>query len=257
MNPDLGIVAALLSEASALMGRGWHRWPEGNQAGSPVPAKDPDIMIACSGLGYENALTSARKLIAKGVKSLASIGFAGGLDPELAPGQVVLATNLLSLHNKFPEGPWSAEPGIIALAHRILTAENISVKQGRTLTTREEILTPLHKRILFKETKALTVDMESAAVAQAASEARIPFFCMRVVCDPAQTKVPEELSGCLDVSGKIQITSLLNHLVRRPSLILDLFHLTRCFHSAMPALKLAWNILMKNNLPQKIHNRDL
>jgi hypothetical protein len=94
--------------------------------------------------------------------------------------------------------------------------------------------------------------MESAEVARAASEAHIPFFCLRVVCDTAQTSIPEELSMCLDIYGNIQLTSLLRHVVRRPSLIIDLFYLTRHFQSAMPVLRRAWRILMNNNLPKRL-----
>ena len=251
MKPTLGIVVALKSEASPLLGRGRRHWAKRHQARYPLPAGDSHIMITCSGVGRQNASTAAHKLIAGGIHALASVGLAGGLDPRLDAGHVIIATNLLSIQNEKTEGPWNADPNGVTLARKVLLPEKFFAQCGTVLTTSQEILTRHHKESLFRDTRALTVDMESAEVARAASEAHIPFFCLRVVCDPAQTSVPKELSMCLDTYGNIQLTPVLRHVMRRPSLIVDLFHLTRYFQSAMPVLGRAWRILMKNDLPHE------
>jgi hypothetical protein len=58
------------------------------------------------------------------------------------------------------------------------------------------------KRALFDRTKALAVDMETAAVARAANQSGLPFFAFRIICDPANVSVPEALFRCVDEKGK-------------------------------------------------------
>jgi adenosylhomocysteine nucleosidase len=251
MEPTLGVVVALKSEASALLGRRWRYRPEQDNK-FLSPTDDLHTIIACSGVGPLKALTAAHKLIAGGIHSLASVGLAGGLDPKLDPGHIIIATNLLSLQNEKTEGPWNADPRGVTLAKKILAPGKASTQCGTVLTTSQAILARHRKESLFRETRALTVDMESAEVARAASEAHIPFFCLRVVCDPAQRSVPEELSMSIDSFGNIQTISMLRHLMRKPSLIIDLLYLARYFQSARSVLERTWRSLMINNLPQQL-----
>lgn len=253
MDPTLGVVVALKPEASALLGRRWPYKAKRHQTRHLFPAGGPHTVITCSGVGPMNAFAAAHKLTtAGGIHSLACVGLSGGLDPRLDPGHVVIATNLLFRHNEKTEGPWNADPRGVRLAQKILVSENVSTQYGTVLTTSQEVLTRHRKDSLFRKTGALTVDMESAQVARAASEAHIPFFCMRVVCDPAHRRVPKELSMSLDACGNIQMMSVLRHLMCKPSLIIDLIYLTRYFQSAMSVLERTWRILMINNLPQKL-----
>ena len=252
MKPTLGMVVALASEARALLGLGRRQWVNQQKARCLRPADDSRLIIACAGVGVTNALAAAHRLVAQGVSALASSGLAGGLDPHLGPGHIVIATRLLHMDGDKIEGPWNADPTGVALAHNRLTAEGFPVRCGTMLTASQEILTRDRKQSLFGRTQGLAVDMESAAVARVAQEVSVPFFCLRVICDPAQQSIPHQLSRCLDTCGKIRLPSVLLNLARRPSLAIDIFRLSRNFGSAMPVLRRAWRILISANLPQQI-----
>jgi hypothetical protein len=123
---------------------------------------------------------------------------------------------------------------------------------GTTLTSSRAILTRDHKESLFRQTRALAVDMESAAVARTAQVANVPFFGLRVICDPAQVTVPPELSICLDDSGNVRLQPVVRNLTRRPSMLFDLLRLGRYYATARSVLKTAWRVQIKSELAREL-----
>ena len=85
---SLGIVAALPHEV-----RCFKAAPRSTR--EPVELV-PDVWLCISGVGPERARETAELLLDRGVRGLVSWGSAGGLDPELAPGSLVLATDVLA-----------------------------------------------------------------------------------------------------------------------------------------------------------------
>jgi len=90
------VVAALASEARAL-GPSLPR-------GGTIPLSELALLgggslLAVSGIGLVAAEAAARALVEAGVSALITFGMAGGLDPALRPGSVVLPRELIS-----PEG---------------------------------------------------------------------------------------------------------------------------------------------------------
>jgi len=74
LTPVLGIVCGMTSEVRAL-----GRW-----------ANNPRICIGISGARPDRAEAEARRLVAEGCRALMSWGVAGGLDPALVPGDLVI-----------------------------------------------------------------------------------------------------------------------------------------------------------------------
>ena len=129
-------------------------------------------------------------------------------------------------------------------------------KSNRQLEDDQAVLTIAHKKSLFKKTRALAVDMESAAIARVAQEENVPFFTLRVICDPADEEVPQKLYDCLDKNGNVRPAAVLFSLVRRPSLVLDMQRMGRHFAAARQALKRGWHIQIRNNLPRILAARN-
>ena len=252
MKSTLGMVVAMASEARAVLGRKPRASNNEQRVWHQHLRDDSHLIVTCAGIGAENALSAARGLISEGVNALASIGLSGGLDPGLKNGHIVIAVNLLQFEDETIKGPWHATAAGVALARDSLIAEGLPVHCGTTLTSARAILSCDHKESLFRQTRALAVDMESAVVARTAQVENIPFFSLRVICDPAQATVPRELSMCLDHNGNVRLQPVFRNLARRPSMVFDLLRLGRYYAVARSALRDAWQVQIKNKLPREL-----
>jgi adenosylhomocysteine nucleosidase len=72
------------------------------------------------------------------------------------------------------------------------------------------------KRKLFDTTGAAALDLESGAVAHAASVRRLPFAVLRAICDPAERCLPSAALGALDAQGAIAVWRVLVSLAADP-----------------------------------------
>ena len=113
---------------------------------------------------------------------LVSAGFAGGLDPALARGAVVLATG--TVRGGAPRFPLAR---IAALLPAASTDVDIATVDSIVATTAA-------KRDLRAATGAAIVDMETHAVAAAAAAARIPCASVRIVSDAAGDELPADIA---------------------------------------------------------------
>lgn len=193
-----GVVAALAAEARAL-----------------APLRSHGTLVRVSGVGPERAAVAARELLARGASALVGWGVAGGLDPELAPGDVVVAAGVVS-----PGGAtWSTDAPWGERVTRRLSGE-LSVRRGTVLGSPRAILGADEKHELFRRTGAVAVDMESAAVAAVAAEAGVPFLVVRAISDPAALTVPGWVGAGL-ADGEVRpvavALSLLGHPWRVPA----------------------------------------
>jgi adenosylhomocysteine nucleosidase len=249
MKSTLGIAFALASEARAILGRSSWRQEQGHPIRRMRLSDGTDLIAVQSGVGYENALLAARRLTALGVTALAGMGFAGGLYPGAKPGDLIIADIVLHMYRDEIRESWEADPACLALARAAFASEGLAVRCGRLITAARPALTAGQKEALFKQTRALAVDMESAALARAAREQSIPFFVLRAVCDPPEETVSEKLYDCLDANGSIRLAFLLLQLIRRPALLTDLRKMAAHCSAAKAALRRSWQIKAKNRLP--------
>ena len=132
------------------------------------------VPIVRTGMGPERARRAAREVAARFPRAgaIAVAGVCGALDARLAPGDVVVASELRGAGA--PRPLESAKP----LA-RALEARGIRVHVGPVLST--ERLTVRAERPVLAATGALAVDMESAWLAPLADAH--PFAVLRVVSD--------------------------------------------------------------------------
>ena len=125
-------------------------------------------MLAISGIGGAAATAAARALLDAGVSALMAFGTAGGLDPQLAAGSLVLPAEIIAAEGS----SWVRTVTASAWRERLsarFSAER-PVAGGRVLTSAQPVETVAAKAALFRDTGAVAVDMESAAVARVAAE---------------------------------------------------------------------------------------
>jgi adenosylhomocysteine nucleosidase len=250
MQPALGFVTASVAEAHFVLG--CRQWT--HVGGRSVwRSRDPhgvELFAVRSGRGLESALSAARWLVREGVTALVCVGVAGGLHPGLRPGQLVLCEKVVEDQGAGKgSGAWEADGFGTELAYTTLSAHGIRIRKGTVVTTKTAVLSARQKSLLYRKTQGLAVDMESAAVARAAAESNLPFLALRAVCDPQERTLDRGLADCLDQGGRIQFFVLLKNLLLKPSLVSDLPPLTRDFALALSALRRAWQVLLRNNLP--------
>nr|VFK80463.1 MAG: adenosylhomocysteine nucleosidase [Candidatus Kentron sp. SD] len=180
-----------------------------------------------AGVGSKNATRAAQSLIDAGADALVSWGTTGALDPRLAPGDIVLPTDVIDHVDKqrYPvDRRWRA-----ALKNRLnqnrldqnkLDHEKIYA-QGSIVSTRAVQPGPRQKAKLHKDTGAMAVDMESAAIAAVASSAQKPFVVIRSISDTVAMHLPSSAMDGTDQYGRVSIVGLAMGLIKKPG---DLRH---------------------------------
>ncbi len=188
-------------------------------------------MLAVSGIGGVAAASAARALIDAGVAALMTFGLAGGLDPALAPGDVLLPVEVISRDGtRFATARlWRERLSASLSAH-------CEVSAGVVLTVERSIASPQDKAAAFRDTGAAAVDMESVSVARVAADHRVPFICVRVIVDTAADTLPRTVLAA-SRGGRLRIARLLAGLLVAPGDVGGLLHLSRRYRSAMQALK--------------------
>lgn len=164
-------------------------------------------------------------------RGVVSFGIAGGLDPTLRSGDVVVATGIVAGSER-----WSADARWTALLHdrfseagrRVVTADLAGVDAA--------ILAVSDKAALRTATGAAAVDMESHVAAAYAARHRLPFAAIRVVCDPAERALPAFAAQALKPDGDPDILAVMRALVTGRARLRDLIGLARDSSAAFKAL---------------------
>jgi len=201
--PVIGLVAALPLEVECLAG-----WLEPG-ASAPLSGNG---RLRLSGLGSHNARRAAAELADCGVTVLLSWGSAGGLDPGLTPGTLVLPEYVLTADGQRFEtaAAWRAK------LHE-LVSRRLEVHTGPLVQSPHPVTTAEQKRALFARTGAVAVDTESAAIAEVAAMRGLAFVAVRAVLDPATRGLPQSAVAAVDCSGRLIVMALMRGLLRRPA----------------------------------------
>jgi adenosylhomocysteine nucleosidase len=234
----LGVLAALPAEARAA-------WPElGTESlrerlGEPLLLGE-HVLLVVSGIGPDRAQQAAAALLERGARALLSFGVAGGLDPSLRPGALVVATETIGERGErlTTDGAWRARA-----SERL--AEPLSGIAGRPIArvvvapiaeSACVVHDPAEKRRLAQSSGAAAVDMESAALARCAARAGLPYLALRAVCDSADMPIPVSAKIAVDGSGRLRLARLLLALIPRPLESFSLIQVDRAFRAALATL---------------------
>ena len=200
----IGFVTGLVAEARWLRNRGFL---VGVGGGTPAGAAD-----------------AAAALLDRGVPALISFGLAGGLDPRLLPGDLLVPASIVTDSHRWPCDPallhWLGGPTVPALA-----AQDAIVA------------TAAAKAALFAAAGASAVDLESGAVAALAAVRGVPFAALRAVADPAARDLPPAALLALDASGRVELGGVLASLLAHPGQLPALLVLARDAQRARSTLR--------------------
>ena len=168
--------------------------------------------LACAGANAERARTHAARLIEQGAEVVVSFGLCGGLDPDLRPGDLLLAEDIV-----FGSGQRIPVPASLRvhLATRLREA-GITVTGGNLFGSDMPVATADEKQGLFGKTGARAVDMESHGIAAATQAAGAQALVVRVVADPAERNLPKAALNAVGPDGRLRLFRSLATMYVRP-----------------------------------------
>lgn len=189
-------------------------------------AAGPGVLVICRGPGCR-AAEVLPIAVRNGCRSIISFGVAGGLAPDLVPGDCIVASAVIDYPTLRPTDPlWSAQ-----LLEAIPEA-----RHGPIIGVNSVVSDPADKRRLHDITGAAAVDMESHLVARLAASHGLSFASVRVVIDPAYRIVPPAALLAMAPSGETDVSSMIWEILTRPSQLATLMRIAADAYAARAAL---------------------
>jgi nucleoside phosphorylase len=206
--------------------RAWvARWEQANPISLPVhwaragKWKGSDVIAVANGAGADRARAALAAVPVPA--AICSMGFCGALDESLRIGEIFVATEVrngartypalnpeLRYQNTLDPGVGRPKSGILVSVPRI----------ARTALAKKEL----------RNTGALVVEMEAAAIARASEQINVPFYCIRAVSDLANEDFANDFNNFFMPDGRINRTRLIMSAFASPvSRIGELIRLAR------------------------------
>jgi hopanoid-associated phosphorylase len=200
-------------------------------------AEGDGIDVLRSGADAAKLRVLLRRLDPADYGAVISFGLAGGLDPALRAGDLILAAEVIA-----PTG--AAYATTPAVTRAIAAALGSSLAQPRRLAGVDAAVTqPGDKAALHAKQQACAVDMESHIVGAFAHAHGLPWGVLRAVCDPARRALPPLALAALRPDGGLDIPAVLKSLIRDPAQVPALIALGRDTKAATAALRRARRLL--------------
>lgn len=180
------------------------------------------IVLVRSGMGRDRACRALKEVAERyPLVLLLSIGYAGGLDPDLDVGDMVIADTVLD----FEPGAGDSENAALrkfplssAMVNQALIlscpADTLMIR-GTLVTVDQVVATPKEKQALRERSQASAVDMETSELAREAEDRAIPFLSIRSITDT----VSQELMDCshlVEADGEVSTLKAGWHVLTHP-----------------------------------------
>jgi adenosylhomocysteine nucleosidase len=192
----IGVVAALEREVAPLI-RNWKTRTREHSGRSYKFFENGDVVVVCGGIGLESARRATQAIIQVFQPShVVSVGFVGALDPKLRVGEVLQPRTVIDAKDGSRTDTGSGEGTLVSFG---------------LVAGREQ------KEKLHKAYGAAAVDMEAAAVAQAAQLGGVEFGALKVVSDEADFDMPA-MEVFVGADGRLHTVKFALHVAVRPRL---------------------------------------
>ena len=186
---------------------------EGTLANQPVALLALGVGKECARIAAEMTIKCYRPDL------VISAGFGGGLQDHVRAGDIVIGSEVLDLYADDGKNVrWRSSHRLCP--HDELTG-NFRIHRGKMLTADEMVLRAKNKMRLGQATGALTVDMETSAVAAACAARSTDMLAVRCITDNDHENLPREFNDFFIV-GQLQPSRIVSASFRRPRLLGDL-----------------------------------
>lgn len=182
------------------------RWLRGQLEGHQV------ILAEC-GIGKVNAAALTQALLGAGAKRLVFTGVAGGIDPELKVGDVVISSDAVQhdvdvtgLGYEPGEVPgsgvnWQADAQLVQAAAAAAGELEVRVLVGRVASGDTFVASAELTQRLRRDFGAACAEMEGAAVAQICHRWGAPFVIIRSISDSADHAAQTDFRAFTEVAA--------------------------------------------------------
>lgn len=209
MRPPVAIIAALPREVRELV-KGWKSETVGNLV---VYSNGRDV-VACAGMGGEQAARAVQAARAFNVGELISAGLVGACDPALQVGAVLRA-------------------GVVI--DRKTRERFVDLRFDGVLVTVDRVASVAQKRELWNTCDASAVDMEAATVLRLAKAHGLGFRAIKAISDEADFEIGE-LAQFVTEGGQFREQAFALHAAMRPAMWGKVRALARNSNKAIHAL---------------------
>jgi adenosylhomocysteine nucleosidase len=166
------------------------------------------------------------------IRGVISFGVAGGLDPKLKAGDVIVATEVMAGASRWPAG--------LALNEELIAGFGLGrrpVVRGGLAGVERVVAACAGKAALRLQTGAVAVDMESHIAASYADEMGLPFAALRVISDPASRALPRLAMDAIKPNGDIDLAKILRGVAKNPRTLRSLVSTGLDFNRALRSLR--------------------
>jgi adenosylhomocysteine nucleosidase len=224
----IGIITAIPAETRSAVRAigGAHKMVNRGMAVHRGQLAGHEIEIVEAGMGFDNAATTAEKLITMQRPGLIiSAGFCGGISVDLRVGDVVVARELVIVSENEVEAIPVAIPAVSSNFAVRQSAEGQRVFAGLFASSATIMSKRRLAALLPLDAPFPVVEMESAAIAIIAVENSIPFCALRVVSDPFDEELGFSLDEFCNEKMRIRLPRVLLTVARKPRIIPQLIRL--------------------------------
>ncbi|MBN2507155.1 MAG: hypothetical protein JXQ71_10705 [Verrucomicrobia bacterium] len=184
-----------------------------------------DVRVLVTGMGAANAERELRRVLAPALPAVVfTCGLAGGLDPDLAAGDV--------LYEADAEGPCTAAlRGAGARAARFHSARRVVVRASE-------------KQALRAATGADAVEMESGVIRRVCREAGVTGVTVRAISDTAREDLPLDFNRVMTAGDRLDYVRLAAEVAAAPWRLGGLLALRRRSRRAARVLaEVLWQVI--------------
>ena len=200
------------------------------------------VALVTTGMGMRRSRISSGRAMDSlpGIDFVLISGVAGGLRDDLTVGQVVLSERLLTCRDDDFQPEQIVDPPTQWINRFVAALESseISYALGPTMTSRRPLATRADKQRAYSQSGgAISVDMESAAIAFEAKRRGLPFACIRTILDTASDDVVG--ARLIDQNGHVRRLAAVKALITNPRMVIGVAHLLRNLRLATHSMALA------------------
>ena len=169
-------------------------------------AATPEVLVLCGQAGRQR-LTPSDGDLDSACRAIVSFGVAGGLAPDLRPGDLVVASAIVDSQTKHhTNSNWS---------DKLLNAMP-DARFAPIAGVDAPVVDPRSKREINLRTGAVAIDMESHHVARLAAARNLDFVAIRVVVDPVDRVVPPAALAGMRPNGSTSLAAVIAELMADP-----------------------------------------
>ena len=175
-----------------------------------------ELVIAYSKIGKVfSSLTAATMIEHFGAETLLFSGVAGGINPALKIGDLIVATQLCQHdlditafghpYGYVPEGAQfiKSDTALIATAKRVAQELGTPLQEGIIATGDQFVASEERKKWIASTFKADALEMEGASVAVVCDALKVPFFILRAISDSADMDASFNFDAFMESSAII------------------------------------------------------